>query len=312
MIVLPRAKVTRQFSILITGAEGFIGSKLAHRLSKAGHSLVTPVLELRSEASVDEAFKNQPVDFVIHLAGLSHVPTCEKDPNLTMEINRDGSLRVIEAMKRHSPQAHFIFTSSAQVYAAPSEEEKIREITFDELRKIQPQNTYARSKWEAEQLLKQVTLQDPLRVTVLRLFNFTHRSQSTEFFLPHLLSVLSEGSDESEVSIPVGNLDLYRDIGAVTDLLSGMEKIIQAAPAGENFQVYNLCGGVRRHLGRLAEKLAELTGKKAKFVKDPSRVRFGEPVSICGSHRKLTESTGWTPSCITDEEFLRSFLAELP
>ncbi len=292
--------------VLITGAGGFIGSKLLRALTRQGYEAHERALNLLDAASVEAAVRAEPWDQVVHLAAISHVPTCEKDPELAARTNTGGTALLLEALRQHRPEARLVFASTAQVYAAPSGEELQGGPAWDESRPVTPQNTYARTKRESELLIERAADDWGLKATVLRLFNHTHCSQSAEFFLPHIYADLTQAKGGT-ARIPVGNLDVERDLGAVQDLVAALVAVVGRSSV-QGSELFNVCNGRPRHLGRLAAQLAERLGVRAKFVTDPSRVRAGEPKRIVGSHARLTASTGWEPRRVADEDFLQAFL----
>jgi nucleoside-diphosphate-sugar epimerase len=285
--------------ILVTGAHGFIGPPLLKTLKAAGLDVGPAKLDLLNHETVSAEIGGVKHPVVIHLAGMSHVPTCEKDPELALRTNRDGTRAVGEAVVRAG--GRLVFASTAQVYAAPEGEEITTQALFTESRQIKPQNAYARTKWEAEEALRSIP---GLKVTILRLFTHTHKSQSADFFLPHVYAELKSGKHQ----ISVGNLEISRDFGALSDLLAVFRVVAERElPAS----IYNVCSGRAKHLGKLARGLAERMGVEARFVTDPSRVRKGEPISLVGSHDRLTTDTGWRPRFVSESELLDSFLADL-
>jgi len=304
--------------VLVTGGDGFVGSRLVRALRGDGVAVSAPVLELTDAASVRAAVGSGGFRAVVHLAGLSSVPACEADPARANDVNAAGTGRLVDAILERSPGARMIFASTAQVYETPGARGDVR---IDESFPIAPWNAYARSKREAEEVLRRAARERGLDVVVLRLFNHTHRSQSPEFFLPRLFQVLSAAPRGSEIEVPVGDLEVRRDIGALPDLIAAIRSIVDPALAGaeppaaaarsrdEPCAVFNVCSGAAKRLADLAEGLAERLGVRARFVTDKSRLRPGEPRVVVGSHERLTAATGWRPRCVTAEALLESFLA---
>ncbi len=275
-------------SVLVTGAQGFVGARLLAALGGRAAPLEGDLLDF---AALSRQLASRRWDAVVHLAAISHIPTCEKDPAGAFRVNLAGTALLLSAMRREAPQARLIFASTAQVYApGPS--------LLDEECPIAPQNLYARTKRDAELLIGE----SGLRTTVLRLFNHTHKSQSPDFFLPHLYRTLLEGRRE----VPVGNLDVARDIGVVQDLVAALVAVLDRAPDG----VFNVCTGAPKKLARVAAEMARRMGVDARFVTDPARVRPGEAAVIAGSPRRLIEATGWRPDCPDEARLVERFLAD--
>jgi GDP-4-dehydro-6-deoxy-D-mannose reductase len=290
--------------ILVTGAEGFVGTRLVPALVLAGHTAEAAGFDLFDTAAVEARLHAAPWDCIVHLAAISHVPTCERDQPLAFRANLAGTAQLLEAVRRHSPRAWLVFASTAQVYAAPGADE--HDVVIDEDRRIEPQSVYARTKWQAELVIDDAARRDGLRATVLRLFNHTHKSQSREFFLPHLYHAIVE---TPLGAVPVGNLDIWRDFGSIHDLVAAFAARL-ARPAPESIETFNICSGSAKRLADVAEELVRRLGARVELVTDPARVRAGEARSIAGSHRRFSAATGWEPHCATAGELVTAFLAD--
>ncbi len=201
-----------------------------------------------------------------------------------------------------------IVASTAQVYAAPSGSENHERLIMDEDRRIAPQNVYARTKWEAELLVGETARREGLAATVLRLFNHTHKTQSADFFLPHLYQSILATAGKGQV--PVGNLEVRRDIGSLQDLLQAFAALLGRGRAAGAMEVFNVCSGSAKLLSKVARELARRMGAEIDFVTDRERVRPGEPNFIQGSHQRLTKATGWTPKCADEAQLVEAFLAD--
>ena len=297
--------------LLVTGAQGgFVGSRLLPALQQAGHEAIPAGFDLTDFAAVEETLRAGPWEAVVHLAAISHVPTCEADPSLAFRVNLAGTAHLLEAMRRHAPRAWLLFASTAQVYAAPGAGEIVHDLVIDEERRIEPQNVYARTKWEGELLVQDAARREGLPSTILRLFNHTHKSQLSTFFLPHLhKAILDRDPTAPCVRIPVGNLELERDLGSVQDLVSAFVSLLERPPPRDP-EVFNVCSGRAKRLSDVARELARQMGVQVEFVTEPGRVRRGEPSLVRGSHRRFTERTGWEPACGDAAQLVKYFLAD--
>lgn len=299
--------------VLVTGGQGFVASLLAPHLAARGYAVWAPArdqLDIGDRAAVESAVAGRDWAAVVHLAGLSHVPTCERDPGRAYRINRDAAVDLYQALRRHTPGAHFVFASTALVYRTPSGTEAATDCVLTEDREAAPTGVYAHSKWEAEQALCQLPI-DAGRLTIARLFNHTHKTQPAAFFLPHVYQGLCAAGPGRTAVVPVGNLEIHRDVGAVADLVTALGVLV-AHPWSPGLGVFNICSGVRRHLGQLARSLAARLGVEVRFEVDAGRLRPGDPRSICGSLDRLATATGWRPRCTEESAFLDAFLADDP
>ncbi len=295
--------------IWVTGGAGFLGQHFVRLFAAQGHEVFHEHIDLSDREALNRAAASRKWDVVLHLAGIGSVADCDKDPVAARTVNVEGTRHVAEALRTHCPTATMVFASTAQVYQGAEGAELQAGVTFDESRKIAPQNLYAQTKWEAEQALRDVASPGGSpKVIVLRFFNYTHKSQPPVAFVPHLYSVLAQGATE----VPVGNLHVERDIGALPDLLSAVSSVIAHRDRIPALDPVNVCSGVPKLLSDLASRLAMRMKSDAKFVVDPKRVRPNEALRIAGSHAKLTKLTGWTPRFRTIDELVEAFLAEDP
>lgn len=294
--------------ILVTGGRGFIGSHLVAGLQAAGHEPHVARLDLCAPASIEEEVGERPWDCVVHLAALANVADCERDPARAEQVNVAGTLALRDAVSRLQPQALLLYTSTAQLYVPEAGAEVS---VLDETAPLEARNVYARTKWEGEQALIEGAHKDGLDVTVLRPFNHTHHTQAAIFFLPYLYQAMQRhralGSTD-ELEIPVGNLALERDIGAVSDLVGAMVALLGRPGEAGRSDLFNVCSGVAKNLASLGHKLAARLGVRVRFATDAARVRPGEPRSVCGSHARLTAATGWAPRVRTEDELIEAFL----
>jgi dolichol-phosphate mannosyltransferase len=289
--------------IWVTGAGGFLGKHFTRFFKIKGHRVFSDHIDLAERAALEKCAASMNWDVVLHLAGISSVAECDKDPALARRVNVEGTQNLAAAVAKHCPSATLLFASTAQVYQGAEGAEVQAGVTFTESRKIAPQNFYAQTKWEAEQALRQFR---GLHTLVLRFFNYTHKSQPAVAFVPHLYSVLKTGTKE----VPVGNLYVERDIGALPDLLWAVEALIAHRHKIPSHEPINVCSGVPKLLQDLASKLATRMNSDANFVVDPKRVRPNEAHRIAGSHERLSKYTGWAPRFRTIDELIEAFLLE--
>ncbi len=288
--------------VFVTGGAGFVGSRLVVALEARGDVVVAPdetELDLLDVPGMRAALERATPDVVVHLAAVSHVPTCAADPGLAIRVNLGGTAALLAAMRDVAPAARLVFASTAQVYAATEGDEAAIDETFA----IAPQNLYARTKWEAELLIADACTRERRRATVLRLFNHTHKSQSPSFFVPYIYRSVLDGAR----AISVGNTHVRRDIGSLQDLVAALLAAVDRVDA---YEVFNVCSGTAKPLDTIAVELAARLGTSIELVIDPAKVRAGEPLVIRGSHARFTQATGWSPRAVTASALLDAFLAD--
>ncbi|RYZ90443.1 MAG: NAD-dependent epimerase/dehydratase family protein [Proteobacteria bacterium] len=295
-----------QKKIIVTGANGFIGSRLTSYLRGHNYKVSAPSFQLEDYSSYANLLSSEEWDAVVHLAGVSSYSACEENPKQAYQTNLGATAMLSELVAKYTPAAQMIFASTSQVYA-PSRD---AEVLLTEESLVKPQTVYAKTKYLAEVAIEATTKVSPLKAAVFRIFNHSHKSQSRDFFLPHVFHELTSAMGQQQILIKTGNIDLYRDIGDVDDLVRAFEKIIdRSADADSRFEIYNVCNGKPRLLRDLANELSVALNKKVAFEVDTARMRAGEPLSIVGSNVKIQNALNWKPAELTNRDLIKRFLA---
>jgi len=306
---------------IVTGARGFVGTYLVDLLLREGMTVMGVdradagpreepsgqvefrALDLEQGAELlGEVLAGAPVDFVFHLAAVSHIPTAWQDPGRVYRANVLGTLNVLEAVRTRSPSTRVLFVGSGTEYGVvPRDQQPIRE-TWP----LSPIDPYATSKMIGEQLCSAYVRMHGLQVVMARAFNHTGPRQSPQFVCSALAKQIAElGRVPSSTEVSVGDLEAIRDFTDVRDVVSAYLLLARAGDAGE---VYNVCSGKGWHIRDILQVLRHLAGRedlKAIARKETDR---GEPLpSLVGDNAKIRLALGWTPR-ITLEQSLADLL----
>lgn len=301
-------------TVLVTGADGFIGSHLCERLAALGArvrafclynshgswgwldhaspsvraSLDVRLGDVRDARFVEECCRG--VDAVFHLAALIAIPYSYVAPESFVDTNVRGTLNVLEGARR-AGVARVVHTSTSEVYGTP------REVPIRETHPLNAQSPYAATKVAADQLALawQRTYETP--VVVLRPFNTYGPRQSTRAVLPTMLAQLVAGRTEVEL----GRLDTKRDLTFVGDTVEGFVRA--ALSEGCEGQVVQLGTGRAVSVGELFAMACEVLGVKATVKQDPRRLRpDASEVLLLESDPSLArEVLGWRPRVSLEE-----------
>lgn len=287
--------------VFFTGTKGFLGSHLINTLRKLYPGIFIHEFSGKIEdfQSLDDEFKLHSWDYIIHFAGLSHVGDCEIDPQKAFEVNTLGTIHLCQLMGKYKFDGHLYFTSTAQVFDAAAEESTV--VVYDENSSVRPQNVYGATKYYAELALEGYTRIHTGRITVLRLFNHTHKTQSRKFLLPSVYHQISEAKDGD--SIKVGNLNLDRDFSLLKEFLDFFGRLMERKSAPK-FEIICLSSGIPRNLMSLVKFLIIKSGKQLNIEVNPNLVRKSDPKVIVGKF-KTSYLNG-----MSDEEFIDSFINE--
>lgn len=286
--------------LLITGSDGFIGTLLLKSIEQENWEITLFNGDVTNHQDLKKFFyEGCGYDKVLHFAGISNIAECETEPTKAYLVNSVGTFLVVDCIKKYCPNAVLVFASTAQVYKALNAPDNFPIIT--EQSEVEPSGCYARTKWIAEEYIKMCLGDKKLSYVILRIFNHSHKRQRPDFFMPSVYSQIKSASN-GPVDLKVGNVDVYRDIGAVQDLISAIIAVIKAASNGH--QCYNVCSGTTKSLRAIISAMADKMNIRVSLTVDPSRVRKNEAVKILGSNALLSRDTGWYPKYASNEAVL--------
>lgn len=294
-------------SILITGAEGFVGPYLISELSPLGipiHATFivpqgkrTDILpenrwvycDITDRQAVFEVIHSIHPSFIYHLAGISHVPTAESNRQKALNINVSGTLNLLEAVADEGISTQIVLISSGEVYGKIDEEMgAVREDFF-----LHPTNFYAATKAAAEKIAWPFYERGVISLTIFRPFNHIGPGQSPSFVVSDFARQVAKiFLSLAEPKVHVGDIDVYRDFTDVRDIVRGYRLIY------ENFTpgcIYNLASGSVVAIREILEELIALSQKSIEIVRDPARFRKAEAKKIQVDISRFKEATGWAP-----------------
>ena len=292
--------------ILVTGADGFIGSHLVEELVKNGYSVKAFVMynsfnswgwldtlhkdildkveviagDIRDSNFVNIAMKG--IDVVFHLAAMITIPFSYQAPENYIDTNIKGTLNVLLAAKNNNVE-RVLTTSTSEVYGTA-------EYTpIDEKHPLNAQSPYSASKIGADKIAESFYKSFDTPVTIVRPFNTYGSRQSARAIIPTIITQLLNGNKE----IKLGDLNPTRDLVFVKDTVMGFIKIAESVRTiGKEI---NIATGTDISIGDLAKKIISLISPDAQIVTDKQRIRpkKSEVMRLLGSNDRLKELTGW-------------------
>jgi len=302
--------------VLVTGADGFIGSHLTEMLVRKGYDVRAFVLynsfnswgwldecepdiagkfevfagDIRDPHGVKKAM--QGCDAVLHLAALIGIPYSYHSPDTYIDTNIKGTLNVVQAA-RELGIAKVVHTSTSEVYGTA------QFVPITEEHPLQGQSPYSASKIGADQIALSFYTSFETPVAVIRPFNTYGPRQSARAVIPTLITQIASGKKE----IQLGSVSPTRDFSFVTDTANGFIKALESkAVIGK---VTNLGSGFEISIGRTAELITEMMGADVTFVTDNNRIRpeKSEVERLFASYQKAQERMGWQPEYGGEEGF---------
>jgi NAD dependent epimerase/dehydratase len=295
--------------VLVTGADGFIGSHLVERLVRDGHKVRAFVLynsfgswgwldtvpeeiqreleifsgDIRDPNGVYEAMSG--IDVVYHLAALIAIPYSYHSPDTYIDTNIKGTLNVLQAARKHDTQK-IVHTSTSEVYGTA------RFVPITEAHPLQGQSPYSASKIGADQLAMSFYQSFGTPVATIRPFNTYGPRQSARAVLPTIITQLAAGQER----IKLGALHPTRDFNYVSDTVSGFVAVgDRSESVGETI---NVGSGYEIEIGAVARLIAELMGKQVEIEEDTQRLRpeKSEVERLWADNSKARELLGWSPA----------------
>lgn len=291
--------------VLVTGADGFIGSHLTDLLLEQGLEVRAlsqynsfnnwgwlegnshPALEVVSGDVRDANFCRhitRDVDTIFHLAALIAIPYSYVAPESYVDTNIKGTLNMCQAALDNKV-SRLLVTSTSEVYGTA------RYVPIDESHPRQPQSPYSATKIGADAIAKSYFNAFGLPVSIVRPFNTYGPRQSARAIIPTIITQIANGARE----IKVGDLTPTRDFNYVRDTCRGFLAI--AAAEGVEGEEINIATNTEVSMQETLQLIADIMGADVDWVRDPARIRpaKSEVFRLHGSNEKIRRLTGWQP-----------------
>ena len=314
-------------NVLVTGADGFIGSHLVEELLEKGYNVKAFVFynsfntwgwldtfpkdvlkeinvfsgDIRDAYAVREAMKG--MDAVCHLAALIAIPYSYYAPDAYVDTNVKGTLNILQAARDLELQKVLI-TSTSEVYGTA------QYVPIDEKHPFQGQSPYSATKIGADRLAESFYRSFNLPVSIVRPFNTFGPRQSARAVIPTIITQLLTGKEE----IKLGSLTPTRDFNYVKNTVNGFYEILKSKKTVG--QEINIATQKEISIKELAEELIRQINPNAKIICEQERLRpvNSEVERLLGSNQKIMELTDWRPKYTFEEgiaetiQFLRNNL----
>jgi dTDP-glucose 4,6-dehydratase len=293
--------------VLVTGAEGFIGSHLVERLLAKNYQVKALVLynsfgsigwlgdleknlldnveiifgDVRDNGQMSHIIDD--VDIVFHLAALISIPYSYRSPRSYIDTNVIGTLNILQASLKRG--VSIIHTSTSEVYGTA------KYVPMDENHPMNAQSPYAASKIAADQLAKSFYSSFDLPVKIVRPFNAFGPRQSIRAVIPSIITQILNDKTELELGLLVPT----RDFNYVNDIVDGF---ICSAESNHGFgDVINLGTGYEISIEQTVSIIAEVMNKEVKTKTDTSKMRpeKSDVMRLCAANKKAANLINWRP-----------------
>ncbi len=313
--------------ILVTGADGFIGSHLVEELVTKGYEVKAFVLynsfgtwgwldtvstDIMQHVEIFQGDVRDPhgvktamtgCTAVFHLAALIAIPYSYHSPDAYVDTNIKGTLNILQAARELNVD-RVLVTSTSEVYGTA------QYVPIDELHPFQGQSPYSATKIGADRLAESFYRSFDLPVSIVRPFNTFGPRQSARAVIPTIITQLLSGKEE----IKLGKLSPTRDFNYVKDTANGFIEIYKSDKTIG--QEINIATGIEISIGDMAQELIKQINDKARIVCDEERLRpeKSEVNRLLGSNDKIHRLTNWRQQYTFEEgiantiEFFRNNL----
>ena len=316
------ARLNKSHRILITGADGFIGSHLTEALVRQGYKVRAFVFynsfnswgwldhcapdvkgqfevfagDIRDPHGVMEAM--QGCDAVLHLAALIAIPYSYHSPDTYVDTNVKGTLNVLQAARGLGVK-RLIHTSTSEVYGTA------RFVPITEAHPLQGQSPYSATKIAADQLAYSFFASFDLPVVIARPFNTYGPRQSARAVIPTIMTQISNGHQH----VKLGDLSPTRDFNFVQDTVAGF---ISALNSDQGLgEVVNFGSNFEISIGDTAKLIAEVMNTEIEIITEEARMRpeNSEVERLWADNAKAKQLFGWQP-CYSGREGFKRGLTE--
>ena len=297
--------------VLVTGADGFIGSHLTELLLKEGYqvralcqynsfnsygwldgisheNLQIRFGDVRDSFFCDDLSKG--IDVIFHLAALIAIPYSYVAPQSYIDTNVTGTLNICESARKNNVKK-ILITSTSEVYGTA------QYVPIDEKHPKQPQSPYSASKIGADMIALSYYNSFELPVTIVRPFNTFGPRQSARAIIPTIISQIAAGKE----TIEIGDLSPTRDFNYVEDTCKGFMAIAEA----ENTEgkELNIASNFEISIEDTLNMIKDLMHSDVEFVQDEKRMRpeKSEVFRLYGDNELLQKLTGYKPSTTIQE-----------
>ena len=292
--------------ILVTGADGFIGSHLVEMLVESGAKVRAlsyynsfnywgwlEVLDCLDDIEVVSGDVRDPhfckeitkdMDVIFHLAALIAIPYSYIAPDSYVDTNVKGTLNICQAAKENGCE-RIIHTSTSEVYGTA------QYVPIDEKHPLQPQSPYSASKIGADHMAMSFYLAFGLPVTIARPFNTYGPRQSARAVIPTIIGQIAAGKKQ----IQLGDISPTRDFNYVLDTCKGFIALVQSDKTiGE---VVNIGSGVEISVADTLGLIKKIMNSDVQFITDEQRVRpkDSEVFRLCCDNTRIKQLTGFAP-----------------
>ncbi len=284
--------------VLVFGSEGFVGKYLADEFRQNGYKVYCSDICKNNSINLAEFFKCNLLDerqvkniimkinpaYIVNLAAISSVNLSWKIPQKTIAVNIEGTLNILEAVKKYNTEIKILLIGSSEEYSKS-------DIPIKENFKLDSKSPYGISKIAQERFAEIYRSRYGIKIYCVRAFNHTGIGQSDSFVIPSWCKQVAEISKRgSNGTINVGNLNIKRDFSDVRDIVRAYRIVIES----DNHEtVYNIGSGKSYALNDILNYIISLSKQKITVNIDKNLFRISDNPIVCCDNTLIVQKLGW-------------------
>lgn len=281
--------------VLITGAGGFVGKYLIKEFQNSDYEIIACDinkkdvfdssikyydLNILDKELVEDLIKKEEPNYLINLAAVSSVGLSWNIPQKTIEVNVVGTLNLLEAVRKYSPECKVLLIGSSEEYES-------KDTPLKENDKINANNPYGISKISQENFAQLYKEKYRLNIVCTRSFNHTGIGQLDQFVIPSFCKQVAEiDKSNAHGKIYVGNLSAYRDFSDVKDIVKVYKKLLENETSD---LIYNVGSGNVYKIEDILNYIISLSNQKIDIVIDKEKFRPIDTPYICCDNSKIKD-----------------------
>ncbi len=266
--------------ILVTGASGFIGSRLVSKLESIGLNIIKADSSVGDivEFNFIEEYKTYTIKHIFHLAAMTFVPDSWENPVDFYKTSVIGTGNVLELCRNKNIPLTFV---SSYLYGKP------KSLPILENSDVKSNNPYAHSKYLAEELCKFYSEYYDVKVTIARPFNIYGKDQKEIFLIPHIINQVLNKNE-----IKVKDLNPKRDYLYLDDLVDGLVKTMNSKSL---FTIYNFGSGYSLSVKEIIDMVQDICNTNKEIISE-DKERRDEILDVVADISKAKKELNWMPN----------------
>lgn len=294
-------------TVFITGAGGYVGSRLLTFLREKGFEVVAGVrnrarklayerqnekalvCEITDPINVARAIASVRPDGVVHLGGPSRPADATAEPLEAYQGIVTAWANVLDAVRRTVPRAKIVLASACDVYGNAGPDGR----ALSECTPLQPISTFGSLKATAEGIARTYHREYHLDVTIARPFHYTGPGQPAKFFFGSVARALTSWGTTPERELRLPDLSCRRDVLHVDDVVAAYARLLED---GRPNEAYNICSGETVTCREVVEMMVAALGYELRLVEEPSAPPNGQATTLRGDGGRLRTELNWAPA----------------